>query len=291
VSFVLPALLTLALLADDPAVPPGIRGELPPLRGERTEPDLGMSAPLVAVDRFSDPAASLFRRGRDPRLPAPGVKFSLDDAPFLLSLRGPDGAEGRCYALDLHPDRPARMYVFYDQVGNYHLAQFPVVDVVPGMPGYNDLWDVWKVVTPDGFKESNWLRDAATVEKLLADPASGYTAASTGVLVNHPIVPEGTAASMKADGKSGEAVRKFAWFRGSRAPFLFFEGSLKPGEGGTVRVMTLTAGDRSWPPAAPLRAEAMPGQPAYSPLVRVVDASGRPVVDGLLNCPMVGTRR
>ena len=254
--------------------------------------DRGLNAPLVSVDRFSDRAGTLFRRSADPTLPGPNAPFSLDDPRFVVPVTGPDGAPGRCYNLDVRPAKPRRYYVFYDSIGNYRLGQFPVIEAVPGVPSYSDLWDIWKVVTPNNFRETNWVRDAATVEKLLADPSSGFTARSTGVFLNGPVVPEGTTASMKGEGRPGRATLMYAWFEGKRAPFLYLEGSLRLGPDGTIPVGTLVSSDAvsAWPPVkGPLKSTAWPKAPPYTPLIRVQAAGGRALVDGAIDCPIVGT--
>src|SRR5262245_45395369 len=235
-------LLTLAAGAAsaqvDPHIPSGPPEEPRP---DRTPPpptpeDLGLTAPLLSVDRFSDAAGTLLRRSADPSLPKPNEPFSLDDPKFAVTVTGAGDATARCYNLDVRPSKPNRYFVFYDRVGNYRLAQFPVIEKAPGDPGYSDLWDIWKVFTPDAFQETNWIRDAATVERLLADPAGGFTASSTGVYLNAPVVPEGTTADHKAEARGGKATRLYAWYEGKRAPFLYFEGSLKLAAGGSIPV-------------------------------------------------------
>jgi hypothetical protein len=277
----------------DPLIPKG-PPETP--RPDRTPAppspdDLGLTAPLLAVDRFSDAAGTLLRRSLDPKLPKADEPFSLDDERFAIAVAGPGGAAARCYNLDVRPSKPNRYYVFYDRIGNYRLAQFPVIENAPGDPGYSDLWDIWKVITPDTFRETNWVRDAATVERLLADPSGGFTAASTGIYLNAPIVPEGTTAGSKAEGKPGHATRLYAWYRGKRAPFLYFEGSLHLAERGQIPVSTLkvTGEHPKWPPSAPVEASNWPKGTGYSPLARVVDPAGRPVLEGAINCPIVGS--
>jgi hypothetical protein len=276
----------------DPLIPKG-PPEVP--RADRTPAppspdDLGLTAPLLAVDRFSDSAGTLFRRSLDPGLPKANEPFSLDDRRFALAVAGPGGASARCYNLDVRPAVPNRYYVFYDRIGNYRLGQFPVIDRAPGDPGYTDLWDIWKIITPDGFRETNWVRDAATVDKLLADPSAGFKAASTGIYLNAPIVPEGTTAGNKAEGKAGRATRLYAWYRGKRAPFLYFEGSLHLADGKIpTATMTLAEPDAKWPPTAPLAAASWPKGTGYSPLAQVVDKTGRPAIDGAIDCPVVGT--
>jgi hypothetical protein len=277
----------------DPIIPKG-PPEIPRL--DRTPPpptpdDLGLTAPLLEIDRFSDAAGTLLRRSVDPKLPKPGEPFSLDDPRFALAVVGPGGQSARCYNLDVRPAVPNRYYVFYDRIGNYRLAQFPVIEKAPGDLGYSDLWDIWKVITPDDFRETNWVRDAATVRKLLSDPAAGFKAASTGIYLNAPLVPEGTTAGSKAEGKPGHATRLYAWYKGKRAPFLYFEGSLHLTPDGRIPVATvvLTAKGSRWPPTEPLAASSWPKSAGYSPLSAIVDGSGRPVVAGAINCPIVGT--
>ncbi len=166
-----------------------------------------------------------------------------------------------------------------------------MIEKAAGDPGYSDLWDIWKITTPDDFVETNWVRDAATIEKLLADKTSGYTAASTGIYLNAPVVPEGTTAGMKAEGRGGRATRRYAWYQGKRAPYLYFEGSLRLDASGNVPVSTLTVRGKkaAWPPADAAESTTWPKAPGYSPLARVVNAKGKPVFEGTLNCPIVGT--
>jgi hypothetical protein len=286
-------LLLAAAAQLDPLIPTG-PPEVP--RADRTPAppsadDLGLTAPLLPVDRFSDAAGALLRRSLDPALPKPNEPFSLDDPKFSVAVTGPGGVSARCYNLDVRPAKPNRYYVFYDRIGNYRLAQFPVIEKAPGDPGYSDLWDIWKVITPDVFRETNWIRDAATVERLLADPAGGFTAASTGIYLNAPIVPEGTTAGSKAEGRAGRATRLYAWYQGQRAPFLYFEGSLRLTADGRIPISTLALAGKhaGWPADAPPQASSWPKAAAYSPLAKVVDGAGRPVIDGAINCPIVGT--
>jgi len=269
-----------------PEVPRADRTPAPPTDDER-----GLNAPLLPVDRFSDAAGTLLRRSVDHRLPKANEAFSLDDPRFAVTVVAEGRRPARCYNLDVRPAKPNRYYVFYDRIGNYRLAQFPVVEKAPGDPGYSDLWDIWKVITPDAFRETNWIRDTATVETLLADPASGFTASSTGIYLNAPIVPEGTTAGSKAEGRAGKATRLYAWYQGKRAPFLYFEGSLHLAEDGRIPISTLKlpAATPRLTPAAQLSAAAWPKGPGYSPLASIVDRTGRPVVEGAINCPIVGT--
>ncbi len=279
----------------------GALAAVPPANAVAPAEAKGFDAPVLVVDRFSDEAGTLFRRSQDPSLPRPGEPIDFDRAPFAFKVQGPDGKTRACYNLDVRPATPARYYVFYDALGNYQLGQFPVVDVAPGDPGYSDVWDIFKVFVPNGFRpENNAIRDRATVEKLLADPNSGYTAQRTGILLNGPIVPEGSRAAFKADGRQGSATQMWAWYRGKRAPYLYFEGSIRAvGEQAPVATLQVGAPAKGSPPsslaaalasgARAAKADAAPRSRGYSPLRRVVGPDGRPVLDGALNCPIVGT--
>jgi hypothetical protein len=271
------------------AAPLPVQAVAPP---QPIDDDHGLSAPLAFVDRFSDVAGTLLRRSADPSLPAPNAPFSLDDPRFVVPVAGPGGTTGRCYNLDIRPAKPRRYYVFYDSIGNYRIGQFPVIDAVPGDRDYSAFWDVWKIVTPNNFRETNWVRDAATVLRLISDPSSGYLGRSTGVFLNAPVVPEGTTASMKGEGRPGHATQLYAWYERARAPFLYLEGSLRLGADGTVPVGTLVAADdmaAGLRAKSPFTASAWPTTPAYTPLTRVQRAGGPVLVNGFVNCPIVGT--
>ncbi|MBZ5637187.1 MAG: hypothetical protein LAO51_00370 [Acidobacteriia bacterium] len=280
-----------AALAVLSSIPAGSAG------GDDDRSKYGLDTPVLPVDRFSDAAGTLLRRSEIPSLPGPNEAIDLDRPPFALTLAGPDGSLRRCYDLDVRPAKPSRYYVFYDRVGNYQLGQFPVVDAAPGDPGYSDLWDIIKVIVPDGFEPFNRIRDAATVERLLADPKSRYTTQRTGILLNGPVVPEGTSASLKADNREGSATLLYAWYRGKRAPYLYFEGSLRAeGDSSPVALMQFPGGSPGVPLGLALAdgktkptIDAVPKGPGYSPLHRVVGPDGRPLLDGWLNCPVVGT--
>jgi hypothetical protein len=63
--------------------------------------------------------------------------------------------------------------------------QHNVVDAVPGEEGYSDLWQVMLVTVPEGYEP-----DSITSKAQL--DAAGYEITPTDMLVNCPIVPEGT---------------------------------------------------------------------------------------------------
>src|SRR5262245_20626221 len=77
----------------DPLLPQGppdipTADRLPP---QPSAEDLGLTAPVLAVDRFSDDAGTLLRRSVDPKLPQADEPFSLDDPRFAVEVVGPGG--------------------------------------------------------------------------------------------------------------------------------------------------------------------------------------------------------
>jgi hypothetical protein len=264
-------------------------------------PTFGLDAPLLSVDRFSERAGTLLRRSAVAGLPAPNEAIDLDRPPFLVGVRTPDGSLRSCYDFDLRPAEPATMYVFYDSLGQYVITQFPVVDVAPGDPGYTDLWRILKVTIPNGQPRDNSIRDADTVRRLLADASSGYSSENTQSLLNGPIVPEGSHGQWKADDRPGSVVLRYAWYRGKRAPYLYFEQSLVADPVVPVSTMKFEQAAGS-PPAGALTAGSIPSllqsaivsvgaapmSPGYSPLHTITDSSGKPLFDRPLNCPVVG---
>lgn len=64
-------------------------------------------------------------------------------------------------------------------------GQHNIIDIVPGQPGYSDLWQVVFVTVPDDY-EADSIRSAQEVQD------SGYPTQTTAMFVNCPIVPAGT---------------------------------------------------------------------------------------------------
>ncbi|MGE3961013.1 MAG: hypothetical protein AB7F65_04960 [Dehalococcoidia bacterium] len=81
-------------------------------------------------------------------------------------------------------------------------GQHNIVDVVPGDPGYSDLWQVNFVVVPEGY-EADSITSAADLQ------AMSYETIQPGVLVNCPIVPAGSTLESGAELTQG-------WYQGAR---------------------------------------------------------------------------
>ena len=84
----------------------------------------------------------------------------------------------------------APIYVFIhgmnaDGTPDFVEGQHNIVDVVPGDEGYSDLWEVILVTVPDGYEPDS----IRSMDELMA---AGYDMMAAGILVNCPIVPEGS---------------------------------------------------------------------------------------------------
>lgn len=79
-------------------------------------------------------------------------------------------------------------------------GQHNIVDVVPADPGYSDLWEVNLVTVPDGYEPDSMKSREDVVN-------SGYETMAPGLLVNCPIVPEGTTL------EGGEELTQ-GWYKG-----------------------------------------------------------------------------
>lgn len=93
-----------------------------------------------------------------------------------------------------------------------------VVDVVPGDSDYSDLWDVQFVLVPADY-------DGPAIHSLADLNASGLETMASGMLVNCPLVADGTTTS------EGHATRP-GWYRGE--PIAYFDFGMSATEPGDV---------------------------------------------------------
>ena len=156
------------------------------------------TAPRASVDRFSDEAAMLFRRSGNPNLPAANAAINMDDPnmPFKTRGLGPNGGMVEYYNFDVMPSAPAPIYVLIREGESDPVAgQLNIVGVKPGDTGYNDFWDVHLVTVP-----ANYVANTIHSEQQVL--SGGYTITEPGVIVNCPIVPEGSTAALRLGGES-----------------------------------------------------------------------------------------
>ena len=108
-------------------------------------------APIAAVDRFSDKAATIYMRTSDDRLPGhlpgPNEPIDFDTGPFITQGLSPrTGKPVRYYNFDIQSTTPAPVYVLYREGEDKPVVgQLDIIDTLPGEKGYNDFRQVWKV--------------------------------------------------------------------------------------------------------------------------------------------------
>ena len=173
------------------------------------------TAEKVAVDRFSDQAAMLMRRSAAATLPGPNQAINFDVAPFVTQGLGPAGQKVKYYNFDVQSTTPAPIYVFFQAGASMPIpGQLNVVDVIPGDPGYNDFWLVHKVTVPAGYVANTVTSHAELV-------ATGWPIEATTTLVNCPVVPEGSTATLRLGGGSSALVT--GWYKGKTVRYFSFE--------------------------------------------------------------------
>ncbi|MDX1744586.1 MAG: hypothetical protein R3324_01500 [Halobacteriales archaeon] len=185
------------------------------------------TAPRVTVDRFSQDAGNLFVRTADNGLPAAGEPIDFDQAPFITVGLGPDGGSSAYYNFDVQSRTPAPIYVLFREGSDTPVpGQRNIVDVVPGDAGYNDFWQVVKVTVPDSYL-------ANTVTSLEQIIDAGFEMETTDLIVNCPIVPDGSSATQRVGGGDTGLVQ--GWYRGEIVYYFEFgEASLTATGSGEV---------------------------------------------------------
>ena len=203
----LPFLIVLLLIGitgckDDPASAP-----------EPLDPD---SAPVVSIDRFSDAAGNLFQRSSNTALPAANAPVNFDQGPFITKGFGPSGQIIEYYNFDVMPTTPAPIYVLFEEGSDTPVAgQLNIVNVIPGETGYNDFWQVHKVTVPEGYV-------ANTVTSYEGIMEEGFTVEATNILVNCPIVPEGSTASKRFTSAENTGLVR-GWYKKEVVFYFSFE--------------------------------------------------------------------
>jgi hypothetical protein len=264
------------------------------------------TAPQVAVDRFGA-GAMLFARGGAAAVPDANAPIDFDTGPFITRGLSPDGGEVRYYNFDARSIEPAAIYVFFADGESAPVSgQLNVVDAIPGDPYYNDFWRVHRVQVPADYR-------ANTVTSLDEIHALGFTIEATDTLVNCPVAPAGSTATLRFAG--GDSTLKRGWYRGQIVHY--FEFGEAPITGMTVPLSPIYVAfnDNAAGPASGFRTEpasdqthnvvaSVPGDPDYSPLwlVNVYDnAEFESVADlatamnasilapgaAMVNCPIV----
>jgi hypothetical protein len=142
---------------------------------EPTDPD---TAPEVEVDRFGVEAGTLFVRDDNPALPDANEPIDFDQGPFITRGLGPDGEMVEYYNFDVMHASSAPIFALFREGESMPVeGQLNIIDVIPGDEDYSD-----------------------------------YVIERTEMVVNCPVVPEGSTATKRmGDGDSG-LVR--GWYKG-----------------------------------------------------------------------------
>jgi len=180
-------------------------------------------APIAAVDRFSDAAATLLKRSADKRLPGPNEPIDIDNPPsglipsdnFDVWGFSPAGEPALYYHLDVQSTTPAPVYILYRDGEDKPVAdQLDIIDTLPGKHGYNDFRQVWKVWVPKDYV-ANTIADASMLQQ------AGYKMEKTDKLLNMAVVPDKSRARVRFNGGSTEL--QSAWYRDQVAKFFLFD--------------------------------------------------------------------
>jgi hypothetical protein len=289
--------------------------------GGATEASAGKNpdaAPVVSVDRFSDTFAHLFKRSGNPSLPMANAPIDFDQGPFITHGLGPSGEKIAYYNFDVLPAASAPIYVYFREGSATELTeQLHVIDVVPGDAGYNDFWRVTKVTVPTSYVPNS-------VTSFGEIQAAGFPTTPTNMLVNCPVVPDGSTARLRYTTQESPMLVR-GWYRDKIVKyFSFLEHALTATDAsGTVPTSPIYVTfnvnpDMNNPMSGPPSgfetesssmqthnvASTLPADPTYSPLWTVVAYSNAsfasvgnlaaarqaPVLvpnAGLVNCPIV----
>lgn len=183
-----------------------------PVPNAPVDPD---TAPRVAVDRFSGDLAHFFSRERDPTLPAANEPIDLDRAPFFSRGFGPLGEAVACYNLDAVSASPIPIYVLFREGESEPVSgQLNIVHFIPGEPSYTDFWRVTRVIVPKDYI-------ANTATSLAELTSRGYTFERTTMLVNCPVVPNGSTARLRyTAAETPELIR--GWYKNQVVTYFTF---------------------------------------------------------------------
>ena len=176
-----------------------------------------MMEPVVSVDRFSKNFAHLLVRTSNNGLPGPNEPVDFDQKPFVTQGLTPDGNIARYYNFDVQSTKPAPIYVLFREGESKPVeGQLNVVDVIPGDEGYNDFWNVNKVTVPSNYV-ANTITDLRDIKE------GNYKITKTKTLVNCPVVPDGSTAKLRTEGKNTQLVS--GWYKGKVVKYFTFEES------------------------------------------------------------------
>lgn len=184
------------------------------------------TAAKVSVDRFSDAHGMLMRRSQAPTLPAANAPINYDMAPFITQGLGPQGQMVEYYNFDVQPTTPAPIYVLFKEGASMPVdGQLNIINAIPGDAGYNDFWQVFKVTVPGTYVAN----EVSSYDEIVA---KGYAVQATDMIVNCPVVPEGSTASKRLGSGSNGLVK--GWYKKQVVFYFSFEEKALQAAGGKV---------------------------------------------------------
>ena len=176
--------------------------------------DPGMAEKAV-IDRFSDAAGNLFKRSENSSLPGENEAIDFDQGPFITQGLAPDGQIVRYYNFDVMPLKSAPIFALFREGESDPVAgQLNIINVIPGDAGYSDFWHVHKVIVPVGY-------EANTVTSYAEIIDNGYTIESTNLIVNCPVVPEGSTATKRYNASEPTGLIN-GWYKGKLVFYFTF---------------------------------------------------------------------
>jgi hypothetical protein len=128
---------------------------------------------------------------------------------------GPNGEKVTYYNFDVLPTAPAPIYAFFTEGTQTPVAgQLNVIDVLPGEAAYSDFWQVTMVSVPANYV-------ANSVTSLDAIKAAGFKLTPTKMLVNCPVVPDGSTAKLRYTSETSALQR--GWYRDEVVKYFSFD--------------------------------------------------------------------
>jgi hypothetical protein len=171
------------------------------------------TAEKVSVDRFSAEAGMLMVRDATNGLPAANAPINFDQGPFITQGLGPGGEMVEYYNFDVQSTTPAPIYALFHD-GSPVSGQLNIIDKIPGEAGYNDFWQVHKVTVPEGYVANTITSRQGIIDR-------GFTMEATSMIVNCPVVPDGSTATKRHGGGSSALMR--GWYKDKVVYYFTFE--------------------------------------------------------------------
>src|SRR5260221_2281104 len=155
---------------------------------------------------------------------------NFDQDPFITQGLGRAGQKVAYYNFDVRSTIPAPIYVlFREGEANPVAGQFNIVDVLPGEAGYNDFWQVIKVMVPSNYIANQ----VASYDEI---QSAKYKLEATTTIVNCPVVPYGSTATKRLGGGSADLTK--GWYDKKVVFYFNFEKTLAT-SGGNVPLSTI----------------------------------------------------